>query len=149
MRAVQAIAPTILYKCLCLIALSASCRSSAYLTVGRNKFWRKNHVKAHYAFNEQVAMVDFTYNENKSNDKPLAKVRHSKLVAAGFPVTSCNSFDMCLCLAGIHQGSCWSERLWSFECGLHYGQDHRCLDCIQIFCLQFCCMGLRVTSIGT
>ncbi|KAL3155581.1 hypothetical protein ABBQ38_010838 [Trebouxia sp. C0009 RCD-2024] len=47
--------------------------SSAYLSVGRNKFWRKNHVKAHYAFNEQVAMVDFTYNENKSNDKPLAK----------------------------------------------------------------------------
>lgn len=33
-------------------------------------------MKAHYAFNEQVAMVDFTYNENKSNDKPLAKVRH-------------------------------------------------------------------------
>lgn len=49
-------------------------RSSAYLSIGRNKFWRKNHVKAHYAFNEQVAMVDFTYNENKSNDKPLAKV---------------------------------------------------------------------------
>ena len=55
------------------------CRSSAYLTVGRNKFWRKNHVKAHYAFNEQVAMVDFTYNENKSNDKPLAKARHGTL----------------------------------------------------------------------
>lgn len=33
-------------------------------------------MKAHYAFNEQVAMVDFTYNENKSNDKPLAKARH-------------------------------------------------------------------------
>lgn len=61
------------------ICLPALCRSSAYLTVGRNKFWRKNHVKAHYAFNEQVAMVDFTYNENKSNDKPLAKVRHNKI----------------------------------------------------------------------
>ena len=43
-------------------------------------------MKAHYAFNEQVAMVDFTYNENKSNDKPLAKVRHELDVVA---VTVC------------------------------------------------------------
>ena len=31
-------------------------------------------MKAHYAFKEQVAMVDFTYNESKASDKPLAKV---------------------------------------------------------------------------
>lgn len=31
-------------------------------------------MKAHYAFKEQVAMVDFTYNEDKSGDEPLAKV---------------------------------------------------------------------------
>jgi len=31
-------------------------------------------VKAHYAFKEQVAMVDFTYNEGKTSDAPLAKV---------------------------------------------------------------------------
>ncbi|DBA69267.1 hypothetical protein WJX79_004479 [Trebouxia sp. C0005] len=47
--------------------------SSPYLSVGRNKFWKKNHVKAHYAFKEQVAMVDFTYNEGKTSDAPLAK----------------------------------------------------------------------------
>jgi len=46
---------------------------SAYLSVGRNKFWKKNHVKAHYAFKEQVAMVDFTYNEAERGDEPLAK----------------------------------------------------------------------------
>lgn len=50
------------------------CRQSAYLSVGRNKFWKKNHVKAHYAFKEQVAMVDFTYNEAERGDEPLAKV---------------------------------------------------------------------------
>ena len=50
------------------------CRSSPYLSVGRNKFWKRNHVKAHYAFKEQVAMVDFTYNENAVGDEPLAKV---------------------------------------------------------------------------
>ena len=31
-------------------------------------------MKAHYAFKEQVAMVDFTYNEGKTSDAPLAKV---------------------------------------------------------------------------
>ena len=61
------------------------CRSSPYLSVGRNKFWRKNHVKAHYAFKEQVAMVDFTYNESKASDKPLAKVsqEHSAATVIG------------------------------------------------------------------
>ena len=31
-------------------------------------------MKAHYAFKEQVAMVDFTYNEGKLGNDPLAKV---------------------------------------------------------------------------
>lgn len=47
--------------------------NSPYLSVGRNKFWKRNHVKAHYAFKEQVAMVDFTYNEGKLGQDPLAK----------------------------------------------------------------------------
>lgn len=55
-------------------------------------------MKAHYAFNEQVAMVDFTYNENKSNDKPLAKVRHSKICGGlFFSATSCNVLT-CVCV---------------------------------------------------
>jgi len=39
-------------------------------------------VKAHYAFKEQVAMVDFTYNEGKTSDAPLAKVRCCCLTSA-------------------------------------------------------------------
>lgn len=31
-------------------------------------------MKAHYAFKEQVAMVDFTYNEAERGDEPVAKV---------------------------------------------------------------------------
>ena len=58
-------------------------------------------MKAHYAFKEQVAMVDFTYNEGKTSDAPLAKVYiFARCVSLSL---ICSPFNFMVCwLAGLH-----------------------------------------------
>ncbi len=102
-------------------------------------------MKAHYAFKEQVAMVDFTYNEGKTSDAPLAKVytryvNLSDLLSLQWLVgcSDCtsilllivsivgllkNSFALLVTyggvIAGVYQGWCWREGLWPIECRIH------------------------------
>ena len=94
-------------------------------------------MKAHYAFKEQVAMVDFTYNEGKTSDAPLAKVCLFCSTKALFSLCATMPFcpelrviafimkpaahvlgmSCCCCPgawyivfnvnAGLHQGWCW------------------------------------------
>ena len=93
-------------------------------------------------------MVDFTYNEGKTSDAPLAKVyifarcvslsdllslQLHGLLVGWIAYQSCclyghqhwplkNSFALLVTyavVAGVYQGWCWREGLWPIECRIH------------------------------